>query len=92
MPLKEAPYYWLECDGCGERCEYGDFSAMADFGSAIDGALEADWTTDGEKYHCTDCPDLTVCQRCKKPAGENAPDRDDHCEACWLLVDVGPAQ
>ena len=30
MTVKSAPYYWAECDECGKRCEYGDFSALAD--------------------------------------------------------------
>jgi hypothetical protein len=82
VSLKSAPFYWLECDGCGERCEYGDFAAYADPGPAIDEALEADWTTDGEKYNCPDCPTLTKCDECGKPAEEGAADRDGLCIAC----------
>lgn len=82
MSLEEAPYYWVECDGCGDRCEYGDFSAYADSGMAIDGALEADWTTDGTKHHCPSCPTLTTCDNCSKPAGDDAADRDGLCAAC----------
>lgn len=82
MSLKSAPYYWLECDGCGEHCDYGDFSAMANSGCAIDGALDDEWTTDGEKYHCPECPTLTKCDECGKPAGDYAGERDDLCVAC----------
>ena len=84
MSVKEAPYYWVECDDCGERCEYGDFSAMGDAGQAIDGALEADWSEDGSgKHHCPSCPALTKCENCGKPAGHDAGDRDDLCAECY---------
>lgn len=58
MSIQSAPYYWLECDSCGKRCDYDEFSAMADKGSAIDMALDAEWSTDGEKHHCPRCPAL----------------------------------
>jgi hypothetical protein len=90
MSIKSAPYYWVECDGCGERCEYDEFTAMANEGSAIDMALDAEWSTDGSEHHCTECPVLAQCERCRKPAGENAADRDDHCEPCWALVNTAP--
>ena len=56
MPVKSAPYYWLECDGCGELADYDEFSAFKDFSTAIDRAEE--WTRDGEKFHCSACPPL----------------------------------
>ena len=40
MALKSAPYYWLECDGCGELAEYDEFSAFKDVSTAIDRAEE----------------------------------------------------
>jgi hypothetical protein len=58
MPIKSAPYYWLECDNCGERADYDDFSAWKDLSMAIDRAEE--WTQDGEKFHCPMCPPLDV--------------------------------
>ncbi len=83
MPLKSEPYHWLECDRCGARAEYGEFSALQNPGQAIDDALDDDWTTDGMEYHCPACPALALCEACGKPAGENAPDRDGCCQACW---------
>ena len=84
MSVKEAPYYWVECDGCGERCEYGEFSAMSDPGQAIDGALEDEWTGDGSgKHHCPSCPPLARCEDCGKPAIPSADPADpDLCGEC----------
>ena len=56
MPIMSAPYYWLECDSCGNLADYDDFSAWKDKASAIDRAEE--WTQDGEKFHCPMCPSL----------------------------------
>lgn len=36
MSIKSAPYYWAVCDCCGERADYGDFSAWSDEGQARD--------------------------------------------------------
>jgi endogenous inhibitor of DNA gyrase (YacG/DUF329 family) len=89
MSLKSAPYFWVECDGCGDRCEYGDFAAWADADYAIDGATEADWTELDGKHHCPSCPELIKCERCGKEAGPGAADRDDRCAECWALVEAG---
>jgi hypothetical protein len=83
MAVASKPYYWLVCDTCGAAAEYGDFSAMAEEGDAIDSALDSDWTTDGERHHCPACPNLTRCETCGKPAGDDALDRDDLCQECW---------
>jgi hypothetical protein len=88
VSLRSAPYWWVECDGCGDRCEYGDFSAWADHGYAIDGAIEAEWTEADGKHHCPKCPPLTKCENCGKEAGPEAADRDGHCAECWALVDA----
>lgn len=60
MTLKQAPYYWLECDGCGDlSTEHTEFAAWQDFGYAIDSALDHDWlvyTVDDKDVHlCPDC-------------------------------------
>lgn len=84
MAIKTAPYYWLECDQCGKRCDYGEFAAYADesyaLGEAVDGL---DWTTDGQRHHCPDCPGLCRCEECGKPAGELAGERDYRCPQCF---------
>jgi hypothetical protein len=76
-------FYWLTCDNCQERIDYGDFAAMSDESDAIDAALDSDWTTDGTKHHCWNCPPLTRCDRCDKPAGDLAGERDYLCQDCW---------
>lgn len=81
MTLRSAPYYWVECDNCGGRCDYGDFSAMADAGSAVDGAADADWSCHGEKHHCPDCPPL--CEKCGAPSGDLSGERDYLCQSCF---------
>jgi hypothetical protein len=87
MPLKSAPYYWVECDNCGNRIDYGDFSALADDGQAVDGALDSEWTTDGDRWHCFNCPTIAKCDRCGKPAGDQSGDRDYNCEVCWAEIE-----
>jgi hypothetical protein len=84
VSIASKPYYWLVCDDCGQSADYGDFSAMAEPGEAVDSAINSGWTTDGEKHHCPSCPSLSQCHECGKPAGEKAAgDRDDHCLDCW---------
>ena len=58
MPVQSEPFYFLVCDGCGERADYDDYSAWADPGQAVDAA--DDWTQEGEKFHCPHCPPLDV--------------------------------
>lgn len=48
MALKSEPYYWVVCDRCGTRCDYGDYSAMSDEQTALDGAENVDWLLVGE--------------------------------------------
>lgn len=60
MTLKQAPYYWLECDGCGDlSTEHSEFTAWQDFGYAIDSALDWDWQVytfnDKDVHLCPDC-------------------------------------
>ena len=89
MPVKSEPYYWLECDTCGARCDYGDFSAMADEGSAIDGAIDAEWTTDGERWHCDGCPVITNCDRCGAAGGADArPDAPPMPDGEYARVEI----
>lgn len=84
MSVKSAPYYWVECDNCGARCEYGDFSAWADKSYAIDSAVDGDWYADGDKHHCPDCPSLRAeCHGCGEPARDDAGKRDGMCQSCW---------
>jgi len=81
--IKSAPYYWVECDNCGSRCEYDEFSAMSDADQAVDLAVDGEWSAQGERHHCPSCPYITDCAECRKDAGEDASERDDLCQACW---------
>jgi hypothetical protein len=81
MSVKSAPYYWVECDGCGVRCE---FAAYGERSFAVDEAVdELDWTTDGVEFACPKCPGLFRCENCGKPAGDLCGERDYHCQPCW---------
>ena len=58
MPVKSAPYYWIECDNCGERCDYGDYAAWGEIDQAVAATDAYDWTNDGDRWHCVKCPVL----------------------------------
>lgn len=83
MSLRSAPYYWVECNNCGERCEYDDFSAMSTPGQAVGLAVDADWSEQGERHHCPECPTIADCEKCGKDAGELPLERDGLCRSCW---------
>ena len=78
MTIKGVTYYVAECDGCGMRAEYGDFTAMSDPGEA---EYLPEWSGGAGRHHCPLCPPL--CEGCGAEAGEDAADRDDLCQACF---------
>ena len=88
MSLKSAPYWWVECDNCGERADYGDFPAMDSEGDAVAYAIDSEWSKQGERHHCPDCPRIADCERCGKDAGLLPMERDDHCPACWDALEA----
>ena len=56
MAVKEAPYYWLECDRCGvESTDGGDYAAWADLEGAMEDALGCEWLIRNGKHYCDDC-------------------------------------
>ena len=55
MSLKSAPFYWLECDHCGRRADYGDFSALDSEGDAIQAAFDSEWHESYDGFYCPDC-------------------------------------
>lgn len=83
MALKSAPYYWVVCDSCGERCEYGDFAALSDAGDAVGEAIDHDWSVSDkhDKHHCHKCEPF--CEQCGEPAGPLCGERDYMCQACF---------
>lgn len=56
--IKSEPYYWVVCDRCGERADYGDWSALADASQAVD-LLDEYWIKiqgrKGELHYCVNC-------------------------------------
>jgi hypothetical protein len=90
MALKSAPYYWVECDNCGIRCDYDDYAAWSDDGQAIDEAVTRDWSHHGDRDHCPACPPL--CETCREEAGEESADRDDLCQSCWEKAEAEEAK
>lgn len=91
MSIRSAPYYWVECDNCGERAEYsgGEISAWKEAAQAVDGVVDDEWSIHGDKHHCPRCPPL--CQRCGESAGELSGERDYHCVKCWTELEAADA-
>ena len=58
--LASEPYYWVVCDGCQKRIDYGEYTAWQDPDHAIDIALDSEWSSDGTQHHCLNCPVLGV--------------------------------
>jgi hypothetical protein len=56
MSVKETPYYWVTCDNCGIRADYGARDAMDTPDAAIDRAVTAGWSEQGSRHHCPNCP------------------------------------
>lgn len=48
--------FWLSCDGCGWTQGAAD-SFLSDT-LAVQYAIEHGWSTDGDRHHCRDCPEL----------------------------------
>lgn len=83
MPLLSAPYYWYECDICGNNSQwYTDYSAWEDIESAVEQAEYADWTISGDRQHAW-CWDHKPCENCGKQMEPYFGERDYMCEACW---------
>lgn len=70
MTIKSAPYFWAECDRCGESAAQGDYSAWRDPDSAEIEADGGDWYCEGGNH---------VCDQCMP----HPPDWDDEHEACY---------
>ena len=59
MPIRSAPYYWLECDGdgCRARCPSanGDLTAWSDLEGAAAYAYDNGWLARGGSWLCPTC-------------------------------------
>lgn len=88
MSAKSAPFWWLECDRCGKKStQDSDFAAWSTLASAIDDAINGEWSTqdvvDGEiKALCEECGPF--CENdCGEPAGELSGMREYMCQRCF---------
>jgi hypothetical protein len=91
MTIKSKPYYWVECNRCGESAqEDSDYSAWADDDQAESAAEEIGWSirSDRKAHHCPECP--RWCEgTCLDLAGDDAEDRDYLCPDCWERKSLG---
>lgn len=55
MSLQSKPYYWVVCDCCGEKADYGDYSAWSDEGQAIEFMDDADFKRIDDEDLCPLC-------------------------------------
>ena len=88
MSIVSQFFYAVKCDQCGYTDTDSEYTWWGDEGHALDVALDSDWTTDGVKHHCPECPGLSKCERCDKPAGDLAGERDYHCQTCWDALEA----
>lgn len=88
MPVKQAPFYWIECDhpGCDARCphEMDEVAAWSDDDTARMMAEESDWRR-VERPSARPlwmCPDHRneYCESCGAHLGPLAGDQDYRCE------------
>ena len=78
MSIKSAPFYWLECDGCGVKSTEGsEHAAWAEEDQAINIAMDSDWATIEGCHYCEDC-------RFRRPVEEEADDADDDAEQTYF--------
>ena len=71
MAIKSAPFYWVECDGCGTRHKYDDHIAWVTKDQAVDIAHESDWLIGGYGdapealgHYCWECQQPFICNEC----------------------------
>jgi len=79
MSVKSAPFYWLECDGCGDKSTLdGEYAAWGDVSGAEDDARGIDWLILDDRHFCSDCtewcqgfdPSGGICEAELVPKGE----------------------
>lgn len=54
MSVQSALYYWVVCDCCGQRADYGDYSAWAEESTALEYG-EASFERVGDEDLCAEC-------------------------------------
>lgn len=59
MAVRKVDMWQAVCDGCktvAQECNYSDYWAWADSGSAVDDAIDSHgWHVVGDKHYCEDC-------------------------------------
>ena len=64
MPVRSAPYYWVECDGDGDGCDSrvppadSDVTAWSDLEGAAAHAYDNGWLARGGSWLCFRCRPL----------------------------------
>ena len=86
MSVQSKPLHWIVCDSCDRRADNGDvgYTVHDTRDEAVSNAVgDGEWTSDGVRHHCPDCPALSRCDECDRPAGDLSGERDYLCQACW---------
>jgi hypothetical protein len=92
MTIKSKPYYWVECNRCGESAqEDSDYSAWSDEDAAVFEAENSGWSirSDCKAHHCPDCPRWCEGTGCLFLADTDAEDCDFLCPLCWERRSLG---
>lgn len=54
MTIRERPYYWVECDRCGQKDD-DEFSAWYEADQAVEVAESSGWWVEDGHHICPDC-------------------------------------
>lgn len=57
MSIDSRIFYFVRCDNCQRRADYGEVEAWRNPDLALH-YLPSFWTTDGQHQHCPECPQL----------------------------------
>lgn len=87
MAVKSEPYWWLECDKCGEKStEGGDFTAWGDVDLAESDAEDGGWMVAGRNgapesagHLCEDCAVAVTCPECGEYRPADGACADQEC-------------
>lgn len=81
MSIKSAPYYWLECDGCGKGSAVCDYAAWQSVDDAISEAEGNAWYLRPAQHYCGYCLP-PWCLECERDITDENPRCDDLCAGC----------
>ena len=89
MAIKVRTGYSMLCDGCQKEYEADSWTVWLEQDQLLEMVTDSEWTTDGVRWHCWDCPPLCKCECCGWPALGMAGERDYMCPACWDASEEG---